>query len=116
MLSFLRFLFIHSDRLLQFLGSWHRIFAADLGPHFGRRCGLFRCRARRSIRLLCGNGSLWHVTNRHEAYRPNTEHYRRAYRHRSLLSRRVFFVAHFLALRCSFGAGIIPRWQSDELL
>src|SRR6266852_8497292 len=68
-ISFFRSVFTLSDRLMQFVGPCYHTFVCDRSLHFGRRCGLFRCRARRRIRLPRRNGTLWHVTHCHEADR-----------------------------------------------
>src|SRR5260370_26939052 len=77
--------------------------------YFHSRVALLHGRACRCVRLHRGNGPVWHGAGRHEAHSPDAEHYRRPYRLYSLLSRRIFFVAHILAVRSNFNSGGLYR-------
>src|SRR6267143_2406612 len=80
--------------------------------YFHSRVALLHCRACRRVRLHRGNGPVWHGAGRDEAHGPDAEHYRRANRLYSLLSRRIFFVAHILAVRSNFNSGGLYRRRS----
>ena len=87
--------------------------SAARGADFRNRPALLHRGARRSVRLHCGHGPIWHGADDHEAHCPDTEHHRGANWLGSLLSCGFFFLAHVLAIRGDFNSGGLHRRKSD---